>query len=177
MREMWDFQRQGCRSRCGCHPVVEPCQRRTRRCQPAHHPQRPVSILTKTVFSLLVLLVSESFQHYSLLHLHTVPEAILHSISMEDNIHPMQQQLDVALRNAFQGHAALAHKSHPGDVGMENVTVMFWADMFLVFVLALCTLLQLPRIYARLSNPGERRYGHFLCAYTLSSFADHAPAH
>ena len=87
---------------------------------------------------------------------------------MEDNLHPMQQQLDVALRSAFRSPKALAHKSHPGDVGMENVTVVFWADMFLVFVLALCTLLQSPRIYARLSNPSERRNGHFLCAYSAS---------
>lgn len=86
---------------------------------------------------------------------------------MEDSIHPpQQQQLDVALGNAFEAHRAPSHKSHPGDVGGENVTVVFWADMFLLSVLALCTLLQLPRIFARLSNPGERRSGHVLCAYT-----------
>lgn len=83
---------------------------------------------------------------------------------MEDSIHPIQQQLNLALFSVSQHH-----KSHPGDVRSENVTVVFWADMFLVFVLAICTLLQLPRIYARLSNPNERRYGHFLCACVLSS--------
>lgn len=80
----------------------------------------------------------------------------------------MQQQLDVALK-LNRDPQVFAHKSHPGDVGGENVSVVFWVDMFLVFVLALCTLLQLPRIYARLSNPSERRYGHFLCACAPSS--------
>ncbi|CCM06220.1 uncharacterized protein FIBRA_08465 [Fibroporia radiculosa] len=49
-----------------------------------------------------------------------------------------------------------------GHRGPNDSAVVFWVDIFLVGILALFTLMQLPRILARLTNTEEARFGHLL---------------
>lgn len=54
---------------------------------------------------------------------------------------------------------ALQHSAVPKA---ESANVVFWVDIFILCFIAICTLFQSPRYFARLLSPDERGGGHFL---------------